>query len=125
MVKTSTPKTIDEYLSTVNAEHRGALEKLRKQIRVAAPNAEERISYGVPAFFQNGALVWFAAAKNHCSFFPGARAVEMHESELKNYSLSKGTIRFQPDKPLPAALVRKIVKERIAANETKAARKRK
>ena len=119
------PKTIDEYLSTVSNKHRIALDKLRKQIHAAAPKAEERISYGVPAFFQNGGLVWFAAAKNHCSFFPGSRAVEMHQSELKNYSLSKGTIRFQPDKPLPATLVRKIVKERIAANEMKAARKRK
>jgi len=124
-MKTKPPKTIDEYLSTVGDEHRAALEKLRKQIRAAAPKAEERISYGMPAFFQNGALVWFGAAKNHCSFFPGGRAVEVHQSELKNYSLSKGTIRFQPDKPLPAALVRRIVKERIAANELKAAKKRK
>ena len=125
MMKTKPPKTIDEYLSTVSDEHRVALERLRKQIHAAAPKAEERISYGVPAFFQNGGLVWFAAAKNHCSFFPGGRAVEMHQSELKNYSLSTGTIRFQPDKPLPATLVRRIVKERIAANELKAARKRK
>jgi uncharacterized protein YdhG (YjbR/CyaY superfamily) len=114
-MKTKPPKTIDEYLSTVSDEHRVALERLRKQIQAAAPKA----------FFQNGGLVWFAAAKNHCSFFPGGRAVEMHQSELKNYSLSKGTIRFQPDKPLPATLVRRIVKERIAANEMKAARKRK
>ena len=124
-MKTKPPKTIDEYLSTISDEHRAALERLRKQIRTAAPKAEERISYGVPAFFQNGGLVWFASAKNHCSFFPGGRAVETHQSELKNYSLSKGTIRFQPDKPLPAALVRKIVKEKVAANELKAARKRK
>jgi uncharacterized protein YdhG (YjbR/CyaY superfamily) len=124
-MKTKPSKTIDEYLLTVSDEHRAALEKLRKQIRAAAPKAEERISYGVPAFFQNGALVWFAAAKNHCSFFPGGRAVETHQPELKNYSLSKGTIRFQPDKPLPATLVRRIVKERIAANEMKADRKRK
>src|ERR1043165_3084868 len=123
-MKTKQPKTIDEYLSTVSDEHRVALEKLRKQIHAAAPKAEERISYGVPAFFQNGALVWFAAAKNHCSFFPGGRAVETHQSELKNYSLSKGTTRFQPDNPVPAALIRKIVKERITANEIKAARKR-
>ena len=124
-MKTKPPKTIDEYLLTVSDEQRVALERLRKQIHAAAPKASERISYGVPAFFQNGGLVWFAAAKNHCSFFPGSRAVEMHQSELKNYSLSKGTIRFQPDKPLPATLVRRIVKERIAANEMKAARKRK
>jgi uncharacterized protein YdhG (YjbR/CyaY superfamily) len=123
-MKTKPPKTIDEYLSTVSDQHRTALEKLRKQIHAAAPKAEERISYGVPAFFQNGGLVWFAAAKNHCSFFPGGRAVETHQSELNNYSLSKGTIRFQPDKPLPAALVRKIVKERVAANKMKAKAKK-
>ena len=125
-MKTKPPNTIDEYLATVSDEQRAALQKLRKQIRAAAPKAEERISYGVPAFFQNGALVWFAAAKKHCSFFPGGRAVEMHQAELKNYSLSKGTIRFRPDKPIPAALVRKIVKEKIAANVVKAqAKKRK
>ena len=125
-MKTKSPKTIDEYLSTVADEQRAALERLRKQIRAAAPKAEERISYGVPAFFQDGGLVWFAAAKNHCSFYSGGRAVGTHQAELKNYSLSKGTIRFQPDKPLPATLVRKIVKERVAANKLKAlARKRK
>jgi uncharacterized protein YdhG (YjbR/CyaY superfamily) len=125
-MKTKPPKSIDDYLSTVSDEHRFALEKLRKQIRSAAPKAEECISYGLPAFRQNGMLVWFGAARNHCSFYPGGRAVETYQSELKNYSLSKGTIRFQPDKPLPAPLVRKIVKERVAANELKAqARKRK
>jgi Uncharacterized conserved protein len=125
-MKTKPPKTIDDYFSTLSDEHRVALEKLRKQIRAAAPKAEECISYGLPAFRQNGMLVWFGAARNHCSFYPGGRAVEMHQSELKKYSLSKGTIRFQPDKPLPATLVRKIVKERIAANEVKVqARKRK
>ena len=123
-MKAKTPKTIDDYLATVSAEHRVALEKLRKQIKAAAPKAEECISYGLPAFRQKGGLVWFGAATTHCSFYPGSKAIEMHHEELENYSLSKGTIRFQPDKPIPAALVRKIVKERVAANEMKARNKK-
>jgi uncharacterized protein YdhG (YjbR/CyaY superfamily) len=118
-MKAKAPKTIDEYLANVSDEHRAALEKLRKQIKAAAPKAEECISYQLPAFRQNGGLVWFGAAKNHCSLYPGSTAIENHKDELKSYGLSKGTIRFQPDKPIPAALVRKIVKERVAANEQK------
>jgi uncharacterized protein YdhG (YjbR/CyaY superfamily) len=125
-MKTKPPKTIDEYLASVSDEQRVALEKLRKQIKAAAPKAEECISYGIPAFRHKGGLVWFGAARTHCSFYPGSKAIEMHQEELKNYGLSKGTIRFQPDKPIPATLVREIVKERVAANESKAqAKKRK
>ena len=123
-MKTKAPKTIDEYLATVSFEHRAALEKLRQQIKTAAPKAEECISYQMPAFRQNGGLVWFGAAKNHCAFYPGSTAIEEHKDDLKKFELSKGTIRFQPDKPIPATLVRKIVKERVAANEKRAARKR-
>lgn len=119
-MKQQAPKTIDEYLSNVrNEDHRAALEKLRKQIKAAAPKAEECISYQLPAFKQDGMLVAFGDFAKHCSFFPGAAAIATHKDELKNFSLSKGTIRFQPDKPLPAALVRTIVKERVAANEKK------
>jgi len=124
MKKTKPPATIDEYLETVSDDHRAALEKLRKQIRAAAPKAEECISYQVPTFRQNGNLLSFGAWKDHCSFFPGAAAIERHKDELKNFKLSKGTIRFQPDKPIPAALVRKIVKERIAENEARAKKRR-
>lgn len=118
-------KTIDEYLSTVNDEQRIALEKLRKTIKSAAPKAEECISYQMPTFKQNGMLVCFGAFNNHCSFFPGAKPVESHRDELKNFETSKGTIRFQPNKPIPATLIRKIVKERIADNELRAAKKKK
>ena len=108
------PKTIDEYLAVWDDDKRAALEKLRKAIHAAAPKAEECISYGLPAFRLNGKiLVWFGAAKNHCAFYPGA-VVEAHKKELKDYDTSKGTIRFQPDKPLPATLVRKLVKAQIA-----------
>jgi uncharacterized protein YdhG (YjbR/CyaY superfamily) len=123
-MKKTTPKTIDEYLATVSDEHKAALEKLRKQIKAAAPKAEECISYQIPGFRQNGGLVWFAAAKNHCSFFPGSAAIVAHKDELKDYELSKGTIRFQPNKPIPAALIRTIVKERVAENEKKAKKRR-
>ena len=108
------PKTFDGYLAALSAPQRAALEKLRKTIRSAAPKAEECISYGVPAFRLNGKfLVALAAAANHCSFFPGS-ALRALKVDLKGYDTGKGTIRFQPDRPLPAALVRKLVKARIA-----------
>jgi uncharacterized protein YdhG (YjbR/CyaY superfamily) len=111
------PKTIDEYLASLSSDKRAALEKLRKCIRAAAPRAEECISYQLPAFRLDGRfLVAFGAATNHCAFYPGA-VVEAHKTELKDYHTSKGTIRFPADQPLPAALVRKLVKARIAVNE--------
>ena len=110
-------KTIDEYLAALSDDKRAALEKLRKTIRAAAPKVEECISYQLPAFRLNGILVAFGATKNHCAFYPMSSAtVAAYKDELKNYDTSKGTIRFQPDKPLPAALVRKLVKARIAEN---------
>jgi uncharacterized protein YdhG (YjbR/CyaY superfamily) len=103
-------KTIDNYLAKVGDDQRAALQRLRQVIRAAAPRAEECISYGIPAFRLEGRmLVWFAAAANHCSFFPGG-IVQQFKDELAGYSISKGTIRFQPDHPLSAGLVRKVVK---------------
>src|SRR5262245_57435062 len=112
------PKTIDEYLAALSADKRAALEKLRKAIRAAAPKAEECISYGLAAFRLNGRpLVAFGVTSNHCAFYPmSSSTVEAHKDELKDYDTSKGTIRFQANKPLPAALVRKLVKARIAEN---------
>ena len=125
MMNKKAPETIDEYLAGVRDEdHRRALEKLRKQIKAAAPKAEECISYQIPAFRQNGMLVFFGNASKHCAFYPGSTAIETHKGELRDYELSKGTIRFQPNKPLPAALVRTIVKERLADNERKAKKRR-
>jgi len=123
-MKSKAPTTIDEYLATVSDEHRIALEKLRKTIRAAAPKAEECISYQIPTFKQNGMLVSFGAWEKHCAFYPGARPLELHKDELKNFEVSKGTIRFQPNKPIPQALVRKMVKERVAQNESKLKRKK-
>ncbi len=113
---THKPKTIDEYLAALSDDKRAALEKLRRAIKAAAPKAEECISYQLPAFRLNGRmLVWFGATANHCAFYPGA-VVEAHKADLKGYDTSKGTIRFQPDHPLPAALVRKLVRARIKEN---------
>jgi uncharacterized protein YdhG (YjbR/CyaY superfamily) len=116
-MKSTSPQTIDEYLAPLSAEKRAALEKLRRAIRAAAPRAEECISYQIPGFRLGGRLlVSFGAAANHCAFYPGAHPVEAHKDELKAYSTSKGTIRFRADSPLPATLVRKLVKTRIAEN---------
>jgi|SRR5271157_5083155 len=115
---TFTAKTIDDYLAVLSDDKRAALEKLRKTIRAVAPKAEECISYRLPAFRLNGRmLVAFGATANHCAFYPmSSSAVEAFKEELKAYKTSKGTIRFQADKPLPAVLVRKLVKARIAEN---------
>jgi uncharacterized protein YdhG (YjbR/CyaY superfamily) len=114
------PKTIDEYLASVKSDQRSALEKLRKTIHAVAPKAEECISYGIPAFRLNGrSLVFFGAWANHCAFYPGSsRTVKKFQSELRDFQISKGTLRFSPDKPLPVALLRKLVRARIRENRT-------
>ena len=112
---TPKPRTIDEYLALVSDDKRAALEKLRRTIRSAAPKAEECISYQMPAFRHDGKVImWFGAAAKHCSFYPGAFPIEEHKEALDRYETSKGTIRFSPDDPLPATLVRKLVKSRLA-----------
>jgi len=114
------PKTVDEYLAGVPEPARTTLNKIRASIWCAVPpEAVETISYRMPAFKYKGVLVWFAAFANHCSFFPTAAVIEAFGNELKGYSTSKGTIQFPTDKPLPAALVRKMVKMRVAQNENK------
>ena len=119
----ATKNGIDSYLAALPDDQRGVLEGLRKTIRAAAPKAEECISYQLPAWRLDGKLlVYFGATANHCAFYPGSgTAVEAHQKELKGYATSKGTIHCPPDKPLPATLVRKLVRYRIAEN---AARRR-
>lgn len=117
------PKNIDEYLTGVPEPARTTLKKIRTVIRSAVPPGTiETISYGMPAFKHNGVLVWFAAFSNHCSFFPTPSVIEALKNELKGFQTSKGTIQFPTDKPLPAALVKKIVKLRVAQVETRKAR---
>jgi len=118
---------IDDYLSSLPADQRAALQTLRRQIHAAAPGAEETISYGLPTFRLHGALVYFGAAKGHCAFYPQG-VVEHFAGQLTAYDTSKGAIRFQPDKPLSEALVREIVEYRVAQKleiaAERAARKR-
>jgi len=112
-LKSKNPKNHDGYLAAVSSEKRQALEKLRQAIKTAAPDAEECISYQVPAFRLNGKfLVGYGAAANHCAFYPGS-TIQALKNELKDFNTSKGTIRFPADKALPAALVRKLVRLRI------------
>lgn len=115
------PKSVDGYLAGVPEPARSTLGKVRAAIRSAVPpEATEAIGYRIPTFRYKGALVGFAAFSNHCSFFPMSLAVmEAFQNELKDFDTSKGTIRFPVDKPLPAALVKKLVKARIAENERK------
>ncbi len=124
MRNTVTPKNIDEYLAGVSEPARATLNKIRAAIRsVVPPEATEAITYGMPAFKYKGSLVAFAAFANHCSLFPMSYAViAAFQTELKQFQTSKGTIRFPKDKPPSAALVRKIVKARIAENERRKSR---
>jgi uncharacterized protein YdhG (YjbR/CyaY superfamily) len=114
-------KSVDEYLARVPEPARSTLNKVRATIRSAAPpEATEVISYGVPTFQYKGSLMGFAAFSNHCSLFPmNGSVVDTFKNELKDFQTSKGTIRFPIDKPLSAALIKKLVKARIAQNELK------
>jgi uncharacterized protein YdhG (YjbR/CyaY superfamily) len=114
---------VEAYLAKVPEPARTTLEKMRATIRSVAPqDATEEISYGMPAFRYKGGLVGYAAFKQHCSFFPmSASLLDQFTDELKDYRTSKGTLQFPQDKPLPAALVKKMVKARVEQNEGKAA----
>jgi uncharacterized protein YdhG (YjbR/CyaY superfamily) len=116
------PKTIDDYLSTLSNDKRAALEKLRRDIKSAAPSAEECISYQLPSFRLDGKmLASFGAWTDHCAFYPGSFPIEDNKKELKAYQTSKGTIQFPAEKPLPATLVRKLIKSGIAERAAKKA----
>lgn len=112
------PKSIDDYFAGLNADQRATLEKLRRTIRKIVPQAEECISYGLAAFRLDGRpLVAFGAAAKHCAFYPmSAAVVAAHQDDLADYDTSKGTIRFAIGKTLPVALVRKLIRSRIAEN---------
>ena len=109
-------RNVDHWLSRLEPKHRVALEKLRAQIRAAAPGAEEVISYGQPTFKLHGHLVAFGAFKNHLSFFPMSSTLIRDFPEAAVFATSSGTLQFQPDQPIPAALVKRLVKARIAQN---------
>jgi uncharacterized protein YdhG (YjbR/CyaY superfamily) len=118
-------KTIDDYLAFQPEKVIGVLENLRQIIRETAPEAEEVISYGIPAFKYQGMLVYFAAYKKHCSLFAGNGALtKQMQEQLKDYKTSKGTIQFTVEKPLPDELVREIVKIRMKQNLDKISSKK-
>jgi uncharacterized protein YdhG (YjbR/CyaY superfamily) len=116
-------KTVDEYLKQVPEPARSTLNKVRAAVRAAVPaETAEVISYRIPAFKietpkHQGMIVWYAAFADHCSLFPTASVIEQFKQELEGYRVSKGTIHFPVDKPLPAALLKKMVKARLAAIE--------
>lgn len=115
------PRSVDQYLAALPDRQRAALKKLRETIRAAAPDATEAISYQMPTFKLNGRfLVSYAAFKDHCSLFPAStKVLEELGDEVRPYFAGKGTLRFTPDKPIPATLVKKIVKTRVQENEAR------
>jgi uncharacterized protein YdhG (YjbR/CyaY superfamily) len=114
------PKSVEEYVARATEPARSMLKQMRAAIRSAVPGeATEIISYGIPAFRHKRVLVWFAAFSNHCSLFPTASVIAAFKDELKGFSTSKGTVHFPTDKPLPVALVKKLVKARVKESESK------
>ena len=126
--QTGSFQTIDEYIATFPEDTQAILQGLRATIRAAAPDAEERISYQMPAFALNGILVYFTARRNHIGFYPTSSGIEAFRQELAAYAGSKGAVRFPIDEPLPMDLISRIVRYRVAENlkyaEAKANKKR-
>jgi uncharacterized protein YdhG (YjbR/CyaY superfamily) len=119
------PTTIDEYISGFPDDIQKKLEQFRTTVKKAAPQAEEIISYGIPAFRQKGLLVWFGAHTSHIGFYPRASAMEVFKKELSAYKGAKGSVQFPFNKPLPLTLIAKIVKFRVAENSQKSIAKKK
>src|SRR6478672_8441152 len=107
-----TYSTIDEYIANFPEEKQALLQEMRATVKAAAPNAEEIISYGMPAFAQNGNLVYFAAAKNYIGFYPTGSGIKAFEEEFSGFEYSKGVVKFPLDKPLPVDLITRIVQYR-------------
>src|SRR6185437_3746229 len=121
--KKSAPQTVEEYFAAVPEPARSALTQIREAIRsVVPPEATEIISYRIPAFKHKKVLVWYAAFADHYSLFPTAAIIEEFKDDLEGYSTSKGTIHFPADKPLPIALIKKMVKARLARSDVQAQR---
>jgi uncharacterized protein YdhG (YjbR/CyaY superfamily) len=118
-METKQYKTIDEYIAASPKDVQATLQKLRRVIHEAAPDAQEVISYNMPAFKQNGILVYFAAFKNHIGFYPTSSGVAAFRKDLSAYDTAKGTVRFPLDKPIPFELVSRIVKFRAQENLNK------
>jgi uncharacterized protein YdhG (YjbR/CyaY superfamily) len=123
--KESAPASVDAYIAGFPPEVRGILRRIRATIRKAAPGAEEKISWGMPAYSQDGMLTFFAAFEKHVSIFPGPGGIEKFKKELAAYGTSKGTVRFPLGTPVPYGLIARIVKFRVKENQARAAAKRK
>ncbi|HNI28239.1 MAG TPA: DUF1801 domain-containing protein [Leptospiraceae bacterium] len=123
-MKKQSIESVDSYVQSSPPEIQKKLRQLRSMIRSAAPAAVEKISYRMPTFFLNGNLVYFAAFKNHIGFYPGSKAIEKFSKELASYEGSKGTVRFPFDSPIPAALIKKIVRYRVKENLEKEAKRK-
>jgi len=117
-------KTVDEYFSSFPANIRDILELMRNTIKQEAPNAQEVISYNMPAFKANGVLVYYAAHQGHIGFYPTSSPIEVFKSELSAYKFSKGAIQFPIDKPMPVDLIRRMVRFRVQQDAEKAVKKK-
>lgn len=118
--KNGSPKNFDKYLAGVPKKHHNGLRKIRAAIRLAVPpEATETISYNIPAFKHKRILVWFATFSDHYSLFPTASVIEAFKNELRGFSTSKGTVHFPLDKPIPTALIKKLVQARVAQSASK------
>jgi uncharacterized protein YdhG (YjbR/CyaY superfamily) len=117
------PKNIDEYIAGFPDDVQEKLQQIRMTIRKAAPDAEEKISYQMPTFYLEGNLVHFAAFKNHIGFYPTPTGIERFQKELAGYKVSKGTVRFPLDQPVPFDLIAEIVRFRVKENLGRAAAK--
>ncbi len=117
--KNAKPSTIDEYITEFPTDIQAIMQKLRQVIKQSAPQAEERISYGMPGFYQRGMLVWFGGHKNHIGFYPTGEGVEAFKKELTGFKQSKGAVQLPLDKPIPYELITKIVKHRVEENMKK------
>lgn len=124
MKATNKFKTVDQYLSAFPSSTKALLKKMRETVKEVAPQAEELISYNMPAFRWNGMLVWYAANKQHIGFYPTPSAIQTFAQELSQYKTSKGAIQFPIDKPIPTSVVKKIVKFRVKQNLEKAKAKK-
>jgi uncharacterized protein YdhG (YjbR/CyaY superfamily) len=116
--------SIDQYIATFPKDIQAILKSLRKTIKAAAPGADEKISYQMPAYYLKGNLVYFAAFKNHIGFYPTSSGIKTFEKEISAYKYAKGSVQFPLDRPLPLLLIKKIVKFRVSENLKKAATKK-
>ncbi len=113
------PSTVEEYIAQFTPDVQAIMNKIRAVIKEAAPEAQERISYGMPGFYYRSMLVWFGGHKNHIGFYPTAEGIAAFKQELDSYKMSKGAVQFPLDQTIPYELIRKIVKHRLEENSKK------